>query len=258
MKDKLRIFIFSLSALLSISSCAASSSSALDSIYRSYDEPQGGTYNPLREFKEREAFDVSTIEDAPDIYNLQPTDLRNQGNRKDGSLFPFEHKTPANVQAMCLRGDPSYIETISRPEQLFDPEAYVYLQWTPWYIDIHDDQPEESTFVEFFLSGDVILNPAFPFIDGVYSHGEWSFVANYACVERELREKAILEDPWAILRDRHNWRFFWFARHCSMQDYPYTVYFDRGCFYFMRKSSAFPNDYIEEFNKREDMHLLLP
>jgi len=45
-------------------------------------------------------------------------------------------------------------------------------------------------------------------------------------------------------------------RDSALKDYPYTVYMDRSCLYFMNKDTSFPNDYINEFNKREDMHLI--
>ena len=85
-------------------------------------------------------------------------------------------------------------------------------------------------------------------MDAVYANGVWSYVVTF--------EYGPLEEKPPFAAFHKGLDLLWGLVFCSLEDYPYSVYMDAYSLYFMSKDTAFPNDYIEEFNKREDMHLI--
>ena len=227
--------------------------------FREFDEPMGGTYDSSRKFKESEPVDLAALGKIPENDRWKADEFVNYRHREDGCLNPFEGLTPADdFGSGSIRGIDKIRETFSHPEDLFDEKAYTYVSSTSWYVDIHDFEPPVSSYLDFYnyqtyqaligAGGEAIGGP---FLDAVYSHGQWCYIANnHVTSDENYRESwGVLDDPWIQ-------KIFWCLKHCSLDPYPYTVYFDRCCFYFMTRSKEFPNNYIKEFNKREDMHLL--
>jgi len=219
---------------------------------RYYDEPTEGTYDPNRRFKETEPVDLVSLGLEKDIDDLITEPLTPWRGRTDGSLDPYLGIKPNQAPRGALPTEGGYDNRhCDYPASLFDKSAYVYVGNVDWYTDICDSQDGcypcfyDYSTPEGFHSGDFGGVP----IDAVYSHGVWSYVANF----RYIGAGSLTEFG---LFDFYGKTIIWGLKHCSLAPYPYTVYFDHYRVYFINKDHAFPNDYIESFNRCEGMHLL--
>lgn len=228
---------------------------------RSYTEPTGGTYDPNRKFKESSPVDLLSLglsKDIDEIVQETPLPLR---SRTDGTLDPFGGKKPNELGYSYFEDEPGYSHiTCDFSASLFDDRSYVFQCGSGWYVDISN--PKQGSYPCFYdwfgenkgdpsLSGHVFSSPGGPVFDCVYSHGAWSYIANFAHISIGPTKEA----PYALF-NQFGWNIIWGFKHCTLKDYPYTVYFDTYHVYFMTKDKAFPNDYLDAFNKVENMHLL--
>lgn len=233
-------------ALLGSCSSPASLSS------RIYVEPTEGTYDPSRKFKEESPVDLTSIGLEKDIDERIPKPLTPWRGRTDGSLDPYLHLKPNQAPNGALPTEGGYDNRYcDYPASLFNNDAYVYVANTGWYTDVCDAQ---KGCYPCFYDLSALLDPPSGIaggvsIDAVYSHGVWSYVANFSYIGKgSLAEYALFGD--------YGLSIIWSIKHCSLEVYPYSIYFDHYRVYFMSKDSAFPNDYLDAFNQAEGIHLL--
>jgi len=237
MNKRLSILPLLLCALLG--SCGSSS--------RSYVEPTGGTYDPNRSFKEKEPVDLREL--VYESYKeLLPDVLEPWCGRKDGCLEPFKGKKPSEIESGAFVGEEGYFpwrEIREGKNPFADTNAYFYVTRTNWYVDVSNiEQGKYPCFYDHDVEPyRTYFDPSSGlYLDAVYSHGVWSYVATYRAGigPKDLTGARIIK----------------YLIENTLESYPYSVYFDDKHFYFMSKDIAFPNDYLDTFNQRNDMHLL--
>ena len=208
-------------------------------------EPKGGTYDPNRKFKESEAQSLSSLGISHDLSKLTYPDILTPSPAKN-SLDPYQGRRPASFSKKEIDEHP-YPSSL---DELFSKEAY-FLAWGGGYF-ANLCSPEQGFYSTFYRLGDysitmqnIISLGGSATAAAVYSHGQWSYIVS--CQDAWWKE-----DSQGFL----NLNVLYGLEFCLMEDYPYVVYMDRQYLYFMNRSTDFANDYIEEFNKLEDMHLI--
>ena len=239
--NKKPFFVLSLLLIGFLGSCNATNSSQ-----RSYVEPAGGNYDPNRKFKESEPVDLTNLV-YEDYCELLPDMLKPWCEREDGCLDPFKDLKPSEITSGKFIGEEGYLEwqEVREGENPFaDASAYFYVTRTNWYVDVcHQKQGKYPCFYNHDLSPyDSFGDPSGLYLDAVYSHGVWSYVATYRAGIGPM--------------DLVGSRIIKYLIECTLERFPYSVYFDDKHFYFMSRDIAFPNDYLDIFNKRSDMDLL--
>ena len=211
--------------------------------------PLGGSYDPNRSFKESEPVDLASV-------GLD-WDFQKEYHSVSSGHFgpdPFNHKSPSEAYLCLGFENPDVImEECASPKALFDEDAYYYIPHTALSVDYATGM-NGSVWPGFMLWEPVPqvyppkLSVGQAWVDAVYSHGRWSYIANCNYNPFDQSVKGNLEAIFAALFPPEGKKL--------VDPFHFDVYFDDHCLYFMHVDKAFPNDYIEEFNKREDMHLI--
>ena len=209
-----------------------------------------GTYDPNRKFKEDTPTNLQEIGLSVEIEKIDGKWKEPLYPQATKSLDPLGGSEPKQTSAASQKAT-LWKNYTNWSFSLFDEGIYAFNPHLAWFADISPS--EDGVFPCFFSGGEVprdVWNASnLPYLDAVFSNGVWSYIANftYTMNRRETEPFLAFANGLSIL---------YAIEKCTMDDYPYTIYMDSRCLYFMSKDTAFPNDYIEEFNKREDMHLL--
>lgn len=202
-----------------------------------------GSYDPNRTFKETAPVSLKSIGLTTDLEEdgpwKQPYALNGESTLNPKEEFSENHK------------DWNWESYTGHYSSLFSEKVYQKNELIVYYADLC--QPSDGIYPSFYpfsITSEYKKEKEFrlPILDAVYANGCWSYVANFLYTCSRLEEGPL---PFA-----NGLSILYALTHCTMEDYPYTVYMDSQCLYFMNKSTDFPNDYIEAFNKREDMHLI--
>lgn len=212
--------------------------------------PEPYSYDPELKFREEERLPLSALGlEGLTADEVLPVSYQ----RNDGSLDPFKGKKPAKVPNLNTHDE----EWLEKNEKAFAPikamfpdDLYEYYPWTMLYLD----RPSEPTslfpcFYDRLSDGPWVRDSHWPnpFIDAVYSHGVWSYINNSQYMD-------YWKDNIPILMGR---QVFAMVEFCTLEEFPYRVYFDDKAIYFMNRDEDFSNAYLKYFNENENMHLFL-
>ena len=257
---RFRFVLFNLLLGLLLPSCGKpvissfSEASSIESV-EPYIEPTGGSYDPSRTFKESVPADLRELGLKEDIDHLVTSLYRRAANRSSGVLDPFVGKKPDEIETPNPVSNGIRIsDTSEYAASLFSENVYTYVPFYNASLSVASCGHSQGYYPVFY-SLERPMPDIGPFAEAIYSHGCWSYVGNFYDQTGHNAHQELLTG-YEIFDTSDGLSLLACLLHCTMEDYPYTVYFDKECVYFMSKDPHFPNDYIEEFNKREDMHLL--